>query len=195
MRWLSQLAWNGGEVCLRGSQRSVKKFALGKTEIPPLLGTVSRKKVAVLLDFIQMSGGGGPAQFCPHLRNRIYWVNLGMGRRGRPLPKFFGTLGFKKVVQVVQIRGGGRGNLDKIQKNSYFFSGDRPLASSKKIGAVLKILCLLLVFRPPAPFRRTSDDSQSTWREFGRREQQWLGEGGKVLGENLHQEGPSWKLA
>ena len=31
-------------------------------------------------------------------------------------------LAFKKVVQVVQIRGGGggRGNLDKIQKNSYF---------------------------------------------------------------------------
>ena len=42
---------------------------------------------------------------------------------------FFGV---KKVVQVVQIegRGGGavgRGNLDKIQKNSYFSSGDHPL--------------------------------------------------------------------
>ena len=31
-------------------------------------------------------------------------------------------LAFKKVVKVVQIGGrGGRGNLDKIQKNSYFF--------------------------------------------------------------------------
>ena len=30
-------------------------------------------------------------------------------------------LAFKKVVQVVQIGGRGGGNLNKIQKNSYFF--------------------------------------------------------------------------
>ena len=41
-----------------------------------LLGKASRKKVAVLLDFVQMRGGG------------VWW---------------------------------GRGNFDKIQKNSYFF--------------------------------------------------------------------------
>ena len=33
----------------------------------------------------------------------------------------------KKVAQVVQIGGRGGGNLDKIQKNSNFFSWDRPL--------------------------------------------------------------------
>ena len=50
------------------------------------------------------------------------------GGGGRPLPKFFGTLAFKKVVHVAQIGGwgGGRGNLDKVQKNSYFFLGNRP---------------------------------------------------------------------
>ena len=59
------------------------------------LRKVSRKKVAVLLDFVQMRGvGEGPAQiFCPLFTNCIYWVNLGMGR---PLPKFFGTLALKK---------------------------------------------------------------------------------------------------
>ena len=41
----------------------------------------------------------------------------------------------KKVVQVVQIggRGGCRGNLNKIQKNSYFFSGARPLFIVQKL--------------------------------------------------------------
>ena len=47
---------------------------------------------------------------------------MGMGR-GRPLPKFFGTLAFKKSGTSCPNwgEGGGRGNLDKIQKNSYFF--------------------------------------------------------------------------
>ena len=38
-------------------------------------------------------------------------------------------LAFKKVVQVVKMEGkwGGGGNLDKIKKNSSFFSGCRPL--------------------------------------------------------------------
>ena len=49
------------------------------------------------------------------------------GGRGRPLPKFFGILAFEKVVQVVQImEGGGQGNLDKIQKNSFFFRESVP---------------------------------------------------------------------
>ena len=58
------------------------------------------KKVAVLLDFVQMRGGG--------------------------LPKFF--VHFSQTVYIGSIWGwGGRGRpLDKIQKNSYFFSGVRP---------------------------------------------------------------------
>ena len=43
---------------------------------------------------------------------------------GDPCPNFLAHWRSKKVVQVVQIRGrgwGGRSNLDKIQKNSYFF--------------------------------------------------------------------------
>ena len=47
-----------------------------------------------------------------------------MGRERETPAQIFWHIGIKKkVVQVVQIRGGGRGNLDKIQKNSYFFSG------------------------------------------------------------------------
>ena len=45
-------------------------------------GMVSRKKVAVLLDFVQMRGGGPAQIFCPLFTNCIYWVNLGMGREG-----------------------------------------------------------------------------------------------------------------
>ena len=88
------------------------------------LGTVSRKKVAVLLDFVQMRGGEGPAQiFCPLFTNCIYWVNLGMGREGETPVQIFWHIGVqKKMGQAVQIRGsGGKGDLDKIQKNSYFF--------------------------------------------------------------------------
>ena len=47
-----------------------------------------------------------------------------MGREGETPAQIFWHIGIiKKVVLVVQIRGRGRGqgNLDKIQKNSYFF--------------------------------------------------------------------------
>ena len=47
-------------------------------------GRLHEKKVAVLLDFVQMRGG-------------------------RALPKFFGTLVLKEVVHVVLIRGRGGG--------------------------------------------------------------------------------------
>ena len=61
------------------------------------LGKVSRKKVAVLLDFVQMRGGEGLAQFFVHFSQTVYFGSIwGWGGRGRPLPKFFGT-----VVQVV----------------------------------------------------------------------------------------------
>ena len=67
-----------------------------------------------------LRGWGGPCPiFFVHFSQTLYIGSIrGWGGRGRPLPKFFGTLAFKKVVQVVQIRVG---NLDKIQKNSYFF--------------------------------------------------------------------------
>ena len=59
-----------------------------------LLGKVSRKKVAVLLDFVQMRGGEGPAQIsCPLFTNCIYWVNFGMGREGETPAKFFWHIG------------------------------------------------------------------------------------------------------
>ena len=70
-----------------------------------------------------MRGGRALPKFFVHFSQNVYIGSIWeWGRRERPLPKFFGTLAFKKVVQVVQIRGrGGQGNLDKIQKNSYFF--------------------------------------------------------------------------
>ena len=46
------------------------------------------KKVAVLLDFFQMRGGGLPKLFV-HFSQTVYWVNLGMGigrGRGDPSP-------------------------------------------------------------------------------------------------------------
>ena len=58
-------------------------------------GKLHEKKVAVLLDFVEMRGEGreGPAQIVCPLFTTVYWVNLGMGmERGRPLPNFFGTL-------------------------------------------------------------------------------------------------------
>ena len=70
------------------------------------------KKVAVLLDFVQMREGGGRAlpKFFVYFSQTVYRVNLGMGMRGLETPaQFFGTLGCIKVVQVVQIGGGGRG--------------------------------------------------------------------------------------
>ena len=64
------------------------------------LGTVSRKKVAVLLDFVQMRGGGRAVpKFLVHFSQTIYIGSIwGWGGRGRALPKFIGTLALKKVV-------------------------------------------------------------------------------------------------
>ena len=57
-----------------------------------------KKKVAVLLDFVQMRGGEGPAQiFCPLFTNCIYWVNLGMGREGETPAQIFWHIGIKKI--------------------------------------------------------------------------------------------------
>ena len=51
-----------------------------------------------------------------------------MGRRGGETPaQFFWHIGVQKkwykLFKLVGRGGGGRGNLDKIQKNSYFFLG------------------------------------------------------------------------
>ena len=67
---------------------------------------------------------GGAAQiFCPLDINCIYWVNLGMGREGETPAQIFWHIGVqKKWYKLSKLGGGGgRGNLDKIQKNSYFF--------------------------------------------------------------------------
>ena len=48
------------------------------------------KKVAVLLDFVQLRGVEGPAQIlCPLFTNCIYWVNLQMGREGETPAQIF----------------------------------------------------------------------------------------------------------
>ena len=67
--------------------------------------------------------GGGPAQiFCPFFTNCIYWVNLGMGKEGETPAKIFWHIGVKKKWnKLSKLGGGGRGNLDKIQKKSDFF--------------------------------------------------------------------------
>ena len=76
-----------------------------------VLGKVSRKKVSVLLDFVQMRGGGyGPAQiFCPLFTNCIYWVNLGMGREGETPAQFFCHIGVKKKRYKLSKLGRGGG--------------------------------------------------------------------------------------
>ena len=54
------------------------------------------KKIAVLLDVVQMRGGGPAQIFCPLFTNCIYWVNLGMGREGETPAQIFGHIGVKK---------------------------------------------------------------------------------------------------
>ena len=86
------------------------------------------KKIAVLLDFVQMRGGA-----CPNFLSTFHKLYIlgqfwdGEGG-GDPCPNFLAHWRSKKMVKLSKLggRGGGRGNLDKIQKNSYFFSGNRP---------------------------------------------------------------------
>ena len=78
-----------------------------------------------------MRGGGGALpKFFVHFFHKLYILGqFGDGEGGGdPCPNFLAHWRSKKVVQVVQIRGrgGGRGNLNKMRKNSYFFSGDLP---------------------------------------------------------------------
>ena len=62
-------------------------------------------------------------------------------------------LAFKKVVQVVQNGGKGGGNLDKIQKNSSFSSGERPSTFANTVFRWTGQTCILrdteIVLLPP----------------------------------------------
>ena len=71
-----------------------------KDELDTKLGKISQKKVAVLLDFVQMRGGGSCPNFCPLFTNCIYWVNLGMGREGADL-EFVATVATGGRVKVL----------------------------------------------------------------------------------------------
>ena len=80
----------------------------------PYLGTVSRKKIAVLLDFVQMRGGGGGP--CPNFVSTFHKLYIlgqfGDGEGGgHPCPNFLAPWRSKKVLQVVQIRGRGGGGV------------------------------------------------------------------------------------
>ena len=54
------------------------------------------KKVAVLLDFVQMRGGGSLPKNFAHFTNCLYWVNLGMGREGETPAQIFWHIGVQK---------------------------------------------------------------------------------------------------
>ena len=80
------------------------------------------KKSSCSFGFCPNEGGEGPAQICcPLFTNCIYWVNLGMGREGETPAQIFWHIGVQKKRYKLSKLGGGRGNLDKIQKNSYFW--------------------------------------------------------------------------
>ena len=74
-----------------------------------------------------MRGGEGRARpkFFVHFSQTVYWVNFGMGWGGGETPaQISWNIGVKKKWYKLSKLGGGGGggdNLDKIQKNSYFF--------------------------------------------------------------------------
>ena len=69
------------------------------------LRDVLLKKTAVLLDFVQMRGGKGPAQiFCPLFTNCIHWVNLGRDRETHA--KIFWPIDIKKKWYKLSKMGG-----------------------------------------------------------------------------------------
>ena len=89
------------------------------------------KKSSCSFGFCPIEVGGGKAlpKFFVHFSQTVYIGSIwGWGGRGRPLPISFGHIGDqKKWFKLFKLGGGGdRGNLDKIQKNSYFFSGNTP---------------------------------------------------------------------
>ena len=67
--------------------RSLSTFFTDSTD----WGKVSRKKVAVLLDFVQIRGGGRPCPIFLSTFHKLYLLGQfwdGEARVGRPLPKF-----------------------------------------------------------------------------------------------------------
>ena len=91
--------------------------------LEPLIRDGFPKKSSCSFGFCTNEGGAGP---CPNFLSTFHKLcilgQFGDGKRGGdPCPNLLAHWRSKKVVQVVQIGGRGRGNLDKIQKNSYFF--------------------------------------------------------------------------
>ena len=123
---LSVITTRAPAVC--GAKKTFKQKTIRDRVAPPLkskclgwdgtypLGTDSPKKIAVLLDAVQMRGGRALPKFFVHFSQTVYIGSIwGWGGGERPLPKFFGTLALKKVVQVVQIRGGRGGGAGELK--------------------------------------------------------------------------------
>ena len=66
------------------------------------------KKVAFLLDFVQIRGGGPSQIFCPLFTNCIYWVNLGMGRERETPAQIVWHICIKKKWYKLSKMGGWR---------------------------------------------------------------------------------------
>ena len=63
-----------------------------------LLGKASRKKWLFFFYFVQMRGWGGRAlpKFFVTFSQTVYWVNLGIGRKGETPAQFFWHIGVQK---------------------------------------------------------------------------------------------------
>ena len=88
---------------------------------------------------------GGP---CPNFLSTFYKLYiLGQFEDGETPAQFFWQIGVKKKWYKLSKSGeggGGRGNLDKIQKNSYFFSGNLPLVTEYQRATWTKLLILAM---------------------------------------------------
>ena len=99
------------------------------------------KKVAVLLDFVQMRGGGeGPAQiFRPLFTNCIYLGQFGDGEGGgHPCPNFLARWRKEKSgISCPNFGEGGSRQFGQNPKEQLLFSGNRPL----QLRVLLEVLC------------------------------------------------------
>ena len=87
------------------------------------------KKVAVLLDFVQLRGGGPCPNFLSTFHKLYILGQFGDGEGGGdPCPNFLAHWRSKKVVQVVQIRGRGVEVIWTTSKRTATFFG-RPSLS------------------------------------------------------------------
>ena len=84
------------------------------------LGKVSRKIVAVLVDFVQMRGVGLP-KFVVTFSQTVYWVNLGMLREGETPAQIFWHIGVKKSgTSFFKLVGGGEGGGSNSKRTAPF---------------------------------------------------------------------------